>query len=374
MNEYIVKDGKKLRLGYTTGSCAAAAAKAAAYMLLTGAIKESVSLTTPSGKVLNLDVLEIEVGPKSVRCAIRKDGGDDPDITTGSLIFAEVKYAECPGVEIYGGKGVGRVTKPGLDQPVGAAAINSVPRRMIIDNVEEIKELSDYEGGLAVTISVPGGEELAQKTFNPKLGIEGGISIIGTTGIVEPMSEQALIDTIKIELKQKREEGEEVALLVPGNYGIDYIRDVLKLDASRVVRTSNFIGDSVDACRELGYKGVLLVGHIGKLVKLAAGVWNTHSKYGDARMEILSSFAEQCGAGKPLMEQIMNCATTDEALRILGDEGLREEVLSAWAEKVDCVVKGKAGPDMKMGVITFSRVTGYLAETKKARKLLKTFK
>lgn len=373
MEEYIVKDGKKLRLGYTTGSCAAAAAKAATYMLLTGALKERISLATPQGKTLNLDVLEIETRKDSVSCAIRKDGGDDPDVTSGSLIFAEVKYVETPGITILGGRGVGRVTKPGLDQPVGEAAINSVPRKMIRESVEEIKELSDYEGGLAVTISVPGGEELAKKTFNPKLGIEGGISIIGTTGIVEPMSEQALIETIKIELRQKRMEGDEYVLLVPGNYGVDFVRDELALDVERIIRTSNFIGDSIDTARELGFKGILLVGHIGKLVKLAGGVWNTHSKYGDARMEILSSFAKDCGAPNDVIESVMECVTTDEALRVLDEEGFKEAVLAEWAKTVEAKATEKAG-ETEIGIITFSRVTGFLAKTSKADELLRIFR
>ena len=370
MEEYIVKDGKKLRLGYTTGSCAAAAAKAATYMLLTGALKERISLATPQGKILDLDVLEIETRKDSVSCAIKKDGGDDPDVTSGSLIFAEVKYVETPGITIIGGRGVGRVTKPGLDQPVGEAAINSVPRKMIRESVEEIKELSDYEGGLTVTISVPGGEELAKKTFNPKLGIEGGISIIGTTGIVEPMSEQALIETIKIELRQKRMEGDEYVLLVPGNYGVDFVRDELALDVERIIRTSNFIGDSIDTARELGFKGILLVGHIGKLVKLAGGVWNTHSKYGDARMEILSSFAKDCGAPNDVIESVMECVTTDEALRVLDEEGYKEAVLAEWAKTVEAKAIEKAG-ETEIGIITFSRATGLLAKTSKADELLK---
>ena len=370
MEDYIVKDGKKLRLGYTTGSCAAAAAKAATYMLLTGAIKERVSILTPAGKMLDLDVLEIETNNNSVSCAIRKDGGDDPDVTTGSLIYAEVKYSKDRGVSIHGGRGVGRVTKPGLDQPVGEAAINSVPRKMIKENVEEIISLSDYEGGISVTISVSNGEELAKRTFNPKLGIEGGISIIGTTGIVEPMSEQALIDTINIELRQKFEEGAEYALLTPGNFGVEYIREELKLDVNKIVRTSNFIGDSIDSCRELGYKGVLLVGHIGKLVKLAAEMWNTHSKYGDSRMEILASYSALCGADEEVIRQVMDSVTTDEALRVLSEKGLKEAVLGRWAEKVEDVISRKAGENMNIGVITFSRATGYLAETKHAQELL----
>ena len=194
MKEFIIRDGKKLRLGYTTGSCAAAAAKAAAWMLLSGSKKESIRLLTPKGMELTLAVEDICLSPDCVRCAIRKDSGDDPDITRDTLIYAEVRKTETVGIVIDGGQGVGRVTKPGLDQPVGAAAINSVPRLMIREAVEEVCGLFGYTGGMYVVISAPDGETLAKKTFNPRLGIEGGISILGTTGIVEPMSEQALVE------------------------------------------------------------------------------------------------------------------------------------------------------------------------------------
>ena len=217
LEAFIEKDGKQLRLGYTTGSCAAAAAKAAAWMLLTGKRKERISILTPKGVVLELAVLDIAMTQQRVSCAIQKDSGDDPDVTNGTLIYAEVSRSQEPGVFIEGGTGVGRVTKPGLDQPVGNAAINSVPRRMIQENLLEVMGLTDYSGGLNVVISVPDGERLASKTFNPRLGIVNGISILGTTGIVEPMSEKALVDTIGVELRQRRQSGAEYALLTPGN-------------------------------------------------------------------------------------------------------------------------------------------------------------
>lgn len=289
MEEYLIKDGKRLRLGYTTGSCAAAAAKAAAWMLLTGRRKEFIRLQTPKGIELNLKVLDIQMLADEARCAIQKDSGDDPDVTRGTLIFAAVRKSATPGVTIDGGEGVGRVTKPGLDQPVGEAAINSVPRQMIEENVREVCMLVGYDGGIDVTISAPEGEALAKKTFNPRLGIEGGISILGTTGIVEPMSEQALLDTIRVELRQRRENGADYILLAPGNYGADYIRDFIGLDPKTAVLTSNFIGDSLEFCKEFGFHGALLIGHIGKFVKLAGGMWNTHSKFGDCRMEIIAS-------------------------------------------------------------------------------------
>ena len=369
MKEFIIRDGKKLRLGYTTGSCAAAAAKAAAWMLLSGSKKESIRLLTPKGMELTLAVEDIHSSLDCVRCAIRKDSGDDPDITRDTLVYAEVRKTEDAGIVIDGGQGVGRVTKPGLDQPVGAAAINSVPRRMIRENVEEVCGLFGYTGGLYVVISAPDGETLAKKTFNPRLGIEGGISILGTTGIVEPMSEQALVDTIHVELRQRREGGADYVLLAPGNYGVDYIKGTMGIDPATAVMTSNFIGDALEMCRELGFRGVLLIGHIGKLVKLAGGMWNTHSRYGDCRMDILTACAAAEGLGAAVAEELLRCATCDDALRILQEQGLYEAVLHRLAGRIDAMLPYKCG-DMEAGAILFSKEYGYLCETKDAAALL----
>ena len=373
MEEYLVKDGKRLRLGYTTGSCAAAAAKAAAWMLLTGRKKDTIRLQTPKGIELNLDVLETELSPDEVRCAIRKDSGDDPDVTRDTLIFARVQKTDAPGVTIDGGAGVGRVTKRGLDQPVGAAAINSVPRRMIRENVEEVCGLLGYTGGLRVVISVPEGEALAKKTFNPRLGIEGGISILGTTGIVEPMSEQALVDTIHVELRQRRESGADYVLLTPGNYGADFIRASIGLDPRTAVLTSNFIGDALEHCRALGFRGALLVGHIGKLVKLAGGMWNTHSKFGDCRMEIIASHSAALGLRAERTEEILHCATCDDALRILDEEGLKDAFLVRLGQRIGTMLGYKSG-ELQSGAILFSKEYGFLCETEHAEELLKTIR
>ena len=369
MEEYVIKDGKRLRLGYTTGSCAAAAAKAAAWMLLTGHEKRTIDLLTPKGVALTLDVLEITRTSDTVSCAIRKDSGDDPDVTHDTLVFAAVQRTETPGVTIDGGAGVGRVTKRGLDQPVDAAAINSVPRRMIRENVEEVMRLCDYRGGLAVMISVPEGEALAKKTFNPRLGIVGGISILGTTGIVEPMSEQALLDTIHVELRQRRENGADYILLAPGNYGADYIRDFIGLDPKTAVLTSNFIGDSLEFCKEFGFHGALLIGHIGKFVKLAGGMWNTHSKFGDCRMEIIASHSAALGLRAERTEEILHCATCDDALRILDEEGLKDAFLVRLGQRIGTMLGYKSG-ELQSGAILFSKEYGFLCETEGAEELL----
>ena len=369
MEEYIIKDGKKLRLGYTTGSCAAAAAKAACFMLLTGARKDSIDLLTPKGIALHLPVEEITQAPDEVSCAIRKDSGDDPDATRGTLVFTLVRKTDTPGVFIDGGPGVGRVTKRGLDQPVGAAAINSVPRRMIEENVREVCRLFDYRGGISVVISVPAGETLAKKTFNPRLGIVGGISILGTTGIVEPMSEQALVDTIRVELRQRRENGAEYILLTPGNYGADFIKDAIGIDPRRAVLTSNFIGDALELCKELGFRGALLVGHIGKLVKLAGGMWNTHSKFGDCRMELLAAHAAALGLSREKTEELLACVMCDDCLRILKEEDLYEKTLSRIASRIEAQLVHKCA-DMAVGAIVFSKEYGRLCQTSLAQTLL----
>ena len=370
MEEFIEKDGKKLRFGYTTGSCAAAAAKAAAWMLLTGQRKETISLITPKGVTLTLAVEDISMGPDRVACAIRKDSGDDPDVTNGTMVFAEVSAKEELGIAIDGGPGVGRVTKKGLDQPVGNAAINSVPRQMIRENLEEILTLTDQKCGLNVTISVPEGERLAKQTFNPRLGIVGGISILGTTGIVEPMSEKALVDTIRVELKQRRANGDDYVLLTPGNYGCDFIRAGLSLNAEQAVQSSNFIGQTLDICRELGFRGALLVGHIGKLVKIGGGMMNTHSKYGDCRMEILAAHAGIAGLSPEKIGELLQCVACDDALRIIMDGGCFEKTMTGLTERILFHLRHRAGEDMEVGTILFSKEYGLLAKSDNAMELI----
>ena len=385
MKEFVTVDGKELRLGYTTGSCAAAASKAAATMILTGRRLEGIKLLTPKGIELELNVEDITIEyddstgePVLVRCAIRKDSGDDPDVTNGALVYSQVTLTDLKGeVDIDGGYGVGRVTKPGLDQPVGNAAINSVPRKMITENLQEVARELSFNGGFKVVISIPLGVELARKTFNPRLGIEGGISVIGTTGIVEPMSERALIDTIKVELTQKKELGYEYVLLTPGNYGSDFIRDGIGIDPEMAVQTSNFIGDSIDMCVQLGFKGALLIGHIGKLVKIAGNMLNTHSKYGDCRMEILGSAAAVYGVKPETARYILGCAACDEAVRVMREEGIDEAALQLVSDRIEHNLDNRAfkacaiGQSFEVGAIMFSKEYGKLGETAKAQELLR---
>lgn len=373
MEEYIIQGGKRLRLGYTTGTCAAAAAKAAAWMLLTGKERQTITLTVPKGISLELAICDIHRGEDYVSCAVEKDSGDDPDVTRGTLIYARVALCPHEGITIDGGTGVGRVTRRGLDQPVGAAAINSVPREMIRKNLEEVCCLADYSGGLSVVISAPDGERLAQKTFNPRLGIMGGISILGTSGIVEPMSEKALVDTIRVELAQRRAEGRDYVLLTPGNYGSDYIRQDLGIDPAMAVQISNYIGDALDICKELGFRGALLIGHIGKMVKLAGGMFNTHSQYGDCRMEILASHAGAAGLSAEKIEELLSCVACDDALRLLKEAGICEAVLSRLTRKIAENLSRRGG-ELAVGAVLFSKEYGHLGETDNARSLLERFK
>ena len=374
MEQFVYKNHKKLRYGYTTGSCAAAASKAAAAMLLSGKEISYVELHTPKGIDLRLEVLDISREDNAVSCAIQKDGGDDPDVTNGILIYAKVSREPADEAQIIidGGIGVGRVTKPGLEQPVGAAAINKVPRQMIRENLEAVCEQYHYHGKLSVVISIPSGVELAAKTFNPRLGIVGGISVLGTSGIVEPMSEQALIDTIRVEMRQKLANGMEYLLVVPGNYGIDFLDQYGHgLQLEDAVKCSNFVGEALDAAVEFGAKGVLLVGHIGKFVKLAGGIMNTHSHNADARMELLTVHAALLGAPVELLQKIMECVTTDDALKYLKEADLMEPVMERIMEKMEFYVNQRAQHQLELGVITFSNVFGILGQTKNVPDLVK---
>lgn len=372
MEQFVYKNHQKLRYGYTTGSCAAAAAKAAAFMLLSGWEAPYVDLMTPKQIPLHLEVLDVRRTQESVSCAIRKDGGDDPDVTNGILIYAEVSRVPEPGILIDGGRGVGRVTKPGLEQPVGAAAINKVPRQMIRENLEEVCRQLDYEGGLKAVISIPKGEALAAKTFNPRLGIVGGISILGTSGIVEPMSEQALIDTIRVEMRQKLANGMDYLLVVPGNYGIDFLEEYGHgLSLSDAVKCSNFVGEALDAAVEFGAKGVLLIGHIGKFVKLAGGIMNTHSHNADSRMELLTVHAALLGAPTELLRNMMECVTTDDALKYLEEKDMIEPVMERLMERMEFYVNQRAQNQLELGVITFSKVYGILGQTGKVPELVR---
>ena len=417
LDYYIQSGGKRLRCGFTTGTCAALAAAGAAAGLLTGVLPDHMSLVTPAGVPVEVPLVRVKTGVFSV-CGVYKDAGDDRDATDGILIVAEVSCGKegesgtaavtsrkegesgaaeasceknCIGddtqfsdgvtVQIEGGPGVGLVTKPGLDQPVGAAAINSTPRRMIEDAVRRVCESTGYEGAIRVCISVPDGEKIAAKTFNGHLGIEGGISILGTSGIVKPMSMQAYIDAVNVEIRQHAAMGKKRLILTPGNYGINFlhemqgrslslsdmqdadlqgVEEILRDESVPVVMCSNFIGDSLDSAGMHGFEEVLLTGHIGKMVKLAGGIMNTHSLFADCRTDLFCAHAAVCGARTEVCREIMSAATTDACLGILEREGIRDAVLDSLMSAICSHISRRVRGKYRIHVLVFSNIYGIL--------------
>lgn len=331
---YIVKEGKKLRCGYTTGSCSAAASKACVIMLHNGMIIDSVSIDTPAGIILDLKVVNPTIGDGWASCCIIKDGGDDPDVTDGMEIYAKVSKRNDSEIFIDGGEGIGRITRRSLFGNIGEAAINPTPREMI---KHEIRKISDM--GFDVVIYAPKGTEIGKMTFNENIGIEGGISIIGTSGIVEPMSNEALLKTIYVEADAIYDEGYRKIILFPGEYGEKMVESMGLI--GRKVKISNFIGDSILYCYNKGFKKITLVGHIGKLSKLSIGAFNTHSKVCDVRMEAFIYYLALAKAPVEVLERIKNCITTEEALDVVFESGM------------DSIIQ-----DMKLGCI--DRVRRYI--------------
>lgn len=369
MEIFAIKNGKSLRCGYTTGSCAAAAAKAGAMMLLTGRTVPVVQLMTPKGIELQLTVRDISFQRDSVTCGIQKDAGDDPDITHGMIVLCRVAL-QPDGITLCGGEGVGMVTKAGLACPVGEWAINPVPRRMIHEALQDVAKKYGYDGGFHVTIILPQGRELAKKTFNPRLGIVGGLSILGTSGIVEPMSEQALIDTIHREMDMRYAGGIRHVLAFFGNYGVDFSRDTLHLDVSKRVTISNYVGEMLDYAVYKGFADVLLIGHIGKLLKVGQGIMNTHSRYADGRTTLLALSAMLHGAGQDLGRRLYESNTTDEAVRLLEENNLTSLVMHDICDKIEYYMDERVHYEIRTGAILFSNAYGVLGYTSQARELL----
>ncbi len=364
---YVFVNNKRLRRGHTTGTCAAAASKAAAMAVL-GHPTDNVRIVTPKGIALDLPIEDSKVSDGRASCAVRKDGGDDIDATNGTLVYSEVTMIPS-GIEIDGGEGVGRVTRKGLDQPPGNAAINHVPRSMIKEALEDVAASYGYTGGFRAVVSVPEGRTIAAKTFNPRLGIEGGISILGTSGIVEPMSETALIDTIRTEMRMRVENGCRTLLVVPGNYGKDFSEGIDGIDPDYAVKCSNFVGEMLDYAVELGVD-VILVSNLGKMVKLAGGIMNTHSRNADARMEILAADAAVAGASIECVRNIMGCISTDDALDEIAKEDLIGKTSEIMMGKIEYHMNHRTGGAIRTGAVMFSSVYGLLGKTSLADELL----
>lgn len=363
------KDPKDLRYGYTTGTCAAAAAKACCRMICKGERVDAVSITTPSEKTLLLDVCNQSFTGPSASCCIVKDGGDDPDATHGMKICAKVYVTETPGTKVVGGDGIGTVTKPGLSVDVGAPAINPVPMGMIRGAVSD--ELGE-DAGAVVEIYAPDGSRVAEQTMNKALGIQGGISIIGTTGIVVPMSERALKASLSLHLSVIRAQGATRAVLVPGNYGMRFLTETLMISEDTAAKTSNYVGFMLDEARRLGYSELLLVGHIGKLAKVAAGVFNTHSSVADCRMETIAAHAATCGATRDTVRDIMGSNTTEEAVGILLKTG-GKEALQSIAAGVSRRCEKRCKGEIKIGTVLFSLQHGMLSTCDEAKRMLQKY-
>lgn len=369
LSHYIPVGKEKLRCGYTTGTCAAAAAGGAVERLLSGVWPDTLRILTPAGIPVEAEPEAREAGPDWAFCGVRKDGGDDPDQTDGILVCARVRRLEAPGIVIDGGEGVGRVTLPGLNQPVGAAAINDVPRQMIRRQLEEALARHGALCGLEAIISVPGGEALARRTFNPRLGIQGGISILGTSGIVRPMSEEALIQSLYLEQDSLYARGVRDLLVTPGNYGEDFSREVLGLRLNKWALCSNYVGAAIDHAAGLGFHSFLLVGHLGKLVKVAGSAMNTHSKTADGRRETLAAHTALCGGSRDLVQRVFDSPTTDAAVAALREAELHEPVLASIAVALEENLRHRAG-EMEIGALLFSNQYGILGKTSGADRLL----
>lgn len=365
-----------LRRGFTTGTSAALASQGAAEFLLTGIRPSEMSVMTPAG--IRVSVTPFECGcdeeEKTAYCTVVKNAGDDPDVTNGIHIRAEVTLTDEEGVVIDGGEGIGRVTLPGLDQPVGEAAINHVPRKMISDVLKVSARENGYTGGFKVIVSAENGETIAARTLNSTLGIKGGISIIGTSGIVEPMSEKALVDTIRVAVRQAAAMGNRSIILTPGNYGADFIKKnrIDKLDIP-VIQMSNFIGDALDIAANAGIERVMLIGHTGKLVKLAASVMNTHSKYADGRREIFVCYAALAGASAGCIEKLYESVTSDACIDILKEESLLQDTENLIIRSIQANLERRAGGKFEVGALLFSNVHGLFGITDKGRELLTEF-
>lgn len=352
-----------LRCGFTTGTCAAAVAKASAYMLVNQCVVEHVNVILPLGDEVILELIDVKVEKNSAICSTIKDAGDDPDITHGATIVGHAQKTKCNGIKLTAGEGIGLVTKPGLAIGVGKPAINPTPLKMINDSLAEV--VPD-NFGVEVTISVPEGAKLARKTFNPKLGIEGGISILGTTGIVKPMSEEALKESLVLNLQQLAVQGITKAILSPGNYGKAFSKQHFNYDEDKTVLTSNYIGFMLEQAVRLKYKKLVLIGHIGKLVKLAGGIFQTHSRTADARNEILAAHYFQFTKDVQGFHKIMSANTTEEVVSEI-------ESTSFWnhlAETIKIRAEQYIYDELQVEIVLFSQQKGLLASSDEAIHLI----
>lgn len=322
---------KEIKYGITTGTGAAAAAKAALLVIMGEEVKK-VPIKTPLGK-LPIEIKEArKLTETHGQATVIKKPYNDPDVTRDLEIIAELWIKDKKGLTIKGGKGVGLVTKPGLQVPVGQPAINPTPRKMIEENLLEILPAGK---GACVEISVPRGEELAQKTLNPKLGIKGGISILGTTGIARSMNMESYRKSFKCQLDVTRAEGYDELILVPGNIGERIAQQILKKTSpDQIIQMGNFPGYMLQEAAKLGFLKIILLGHAGKLIKLAAGIFNTEHQVADGRMEVIAAHAALNGADNLVIKTIFEANTTEEMMVVLEEYGLLKVTFNSIASSI----------------------------------------
>ena len=312
---------KKMKSGYTTGSCAAAGTKAA-LLALQGTFVSEVELHALSGELLHIPIKHLELTERGAKAEVIKDGGDDPDITHGSSVFTEVIInPHNPAINFHAGLGIGTVTQPGLSVPPGEPAINPGPRAMM---TQVVRELLPEQSGCDITISIPAGVELCKKTLNPMLGIVGGISVIGTTGIVRPMSEEGFKNSLTPQISVIKAKGYQDVIFVPGKIG-ERAAAKWNLPKEAMAQTSNFIGHMLEFAADAKMRSVLLFGHLGKMVKVAGGIFYTHSKIADARQEILAAYAALLGMDQQGVKEIFGVRTTEAAMPIIERYGLPQK-------------------------------------------------
>lgn len=338
-----------LRSGYTTGSCATAASKAALRMLLSGNVINAVCITLPCGEKAEFKLHDYKIVNGVARCGVQKDGGDDPDCTNGLMIYAEVKTKRHKGVIIEGGLGIGIVTKPGLHIPVGEYAINRIPRLMIKRELENVLDEYGCHRGVHVKISVPGGEKTALRTFNPKLGIVGGISIIGTTGKVKPYSVPAVKKSMILFLDQAKACGYKLPVLVPGNIGEKAAHRRYVLGNEQVVQMSNYVGFMVRQASKR-FDNVIVLGHPGKLLKINLGCYNTHSQKSISPVPYIKKKAsEQLWYGS-VKNGMCNMPTVEGVIGCI-PERKRFELFNPLASKIERRLKGYVRSALDIGVV-----------------------
>lgn len=356
------------KCGYTSGAVAAAVSLAAAVRVFDGEVSEYAKLELMAGEEAVIPVFELESGENYAVYGSYKDSGDDPDVTNGCLIQSRVERIDgipdkaCfteDNIYLCGGKGIGIVTKAGLEQETGMPAINKVPRDMIF---KAVRSAAGAEKVL-VTIEIPDGEELSKRTFNGRMGIEGGLSILGTTGILRPMSDEAVLDTVKVQLRQRSVLNRSILYMTPGNIGVNYLSDNFGIEREDIVECSNYIGEAVKCAGELGFSEICLAGDAGKLCKIALGIWNTHSKVADGRAESFAYFAMKNNVTKEAVERISDSISTEAMTDILVSEDKLIDVGNDMAKAINQKLSKLTDDTVRIRVYIFSVKYGMIGKS-----------